>query len=151
MNDEGEPRHKSRSPPSRSSPTHHASHGHYIYSSFATRSRSQQSVSVHLVQLCRPSVQEEVDKLTTSLMKVSTKSVLMKLKFFFLLRSASEIVSIFWPLFTAHIYFLNATFRAVVLVGTSESDLDHLTLDAKAGPFIKCKGKVHPGIGQKSP
>jgi hypothetical protein len=52
---------------------------------------------------------------------------------------------------TAQINFLNATFREVVLVGTSESDLDHLTLDAKSGPYIKGKGKVHPGIGQKDP
>jgi hypothetical protein len=37
----------------------------------------------------------------------------------------------------------------MVLVETSESDLDHLTLDAKSGPFIKSKGKVHLGIGQK--
>jgi hypothetical protein len=41
------------------------------------------SASVQSVQLCRSWVQEQVDKLTTSLMKVSTKSVLMNLKFFF--------------------------------------------------------------------
>ena len=108
-------------------------------------------MSVHLARLCRPWVLEGVDKLTASLMKASTKSVLTNLKFFFLITKCIIDRLNIVTFFHSPDLFSNPAFRAVVLGGTSESDLDHLTMDAKTGPFIKCKGKVHPGIRQESP